>query len=532
MRKPDWKMVIVGLAAMTALAGPAFGADLAKFKDWDRSPEYVYLATDAEKKEWKKVNADEGAEKFVALFWAKRDPDIKTPVNELKQRFDALVEQADKIFKTGTKRGALTEMGRALILIGPPRPPIGHREDRAGGAPGLAGARDNQSMIDSGAPGSVITTWEFKYEEEQLPKWAGMKALTLRFQAEQARSTDLSLDSSMLKKLSAKALQAALTYPDLKELPIYKTREQVEAEMKAAAEAAAEKERGPELTPAVRTALEAALAKDPAGALAPLGLAYRDGATRLMIQIHAPASAVTTPESVKLAILVKAKDGKDAARREEPARLMKDKDDTFADRIIPVVPGDFQVAAALLDTSGNVISIGHRPASVASLPAEFGASPLFLAYSDLDIPSLKPDDPFVFAMRKFVARGENRFDSKKDGLSYEVRIYNPGFDPVTRKTALKRTIRIKPKGGGSGQEVPLPSEEATVIPEAKDGFTGNVVDLAGAIVDSKLGEYFRSGDFEFRVRVTDDILKKSVEVSAPFTVFGPPPAEKAPPKKK
>ncbi|HEX7578442.1 MAG TPA: hypothetical protein VF580_00445, partial [Thermoanaerobaculia bacterium] len=438
--------------------------------------------------------------------------------------------KADDLFKLGRTRGALTERGKAFILIGPPKS-IGKGTSRVGGQEGLAGTRANTSEIDSAAPGGQIDRYEFKYEPEQLPKWAEMKLLTLHFEGESVRNSETTIESGQLKKLAAKAAQVVVVNPALKELPVYKTKEQVEAEMKAAFEAAAEKERGPELSAAARQMLEGILIKDAGGPVALFGLAYRDGATRLMIQVHVGADAVKNPAEVKLVVLVKAKNGKDAARREEAVNISKAREEYFCDRILPVVPGDYEVAAALLDGTGAVLSAGHRPVSVPPLPADLAISPLLLGYADLEMPGLKPEDPFVFAQRKFVSRGDGKLDSKKDGLSYVVRLYNPGIDPVTRKTGLKRSIRIKPKSGGSGTDVPLPPEEAPVIPESKDGVAAYVIDLAGNIVEAKLGDYFRPGDYELRIKVTDEIAKKSVETVSPFTVVGPPPAQKAPKKK-
>ena len=109
------------LPLVLALALPVRAAGLEKFKDWPQSPEFVILTTDDEKKAWKNVATDADAEKFIALFWAKRDPDIKTPENEFRERFDALVKLADEGFTLGRRRGALTERGKAVILIGRPK---------------------------------------------------------------------------------------------------------------------------------------------------------------------------------------------------------------------------------------------------------------------------------------------------------------------------------------------------------------------------------------------------------------------------
>ncbi len=338
----------------------------------------------------------------------------------------------------------------------------------------------------------------------------------------------------MVKKLETKAVEVALAHPELKAPPVYKTREQVEAEVRSASEAQAEANRGPTLAPPVREALEKALAKEPFGTLTLLPLAYRDGATLLMVQLLVPGG-VPAPENAKLAILVKGKDGKDAARREEAASLQKSKSDAFADRSLPLPPGDYDVAAAVLDASGAVVSLAHRSVTVAPLPTEFAAATVFLAYNDYELESPKADEPLLFARRKFVGRGDGHFE-KGDGLSYVVRVYNPAVDPAKRTTLVKRTVKIKPKGGPA-IDVPQAPEQPSPAPETKDGKDVLVLDLAANIVPEDVGKYFRAGDYTLRLTFTDAVSGKTVEASAPFTVVGgpePPPAPKpaAPPKKK
>lgn len=517
--------LLLTLALGSSLAFPA-AAQLVKNKDWDKSPEYAYLITDAEKKAWKAVKTDEEADKFLALFWAKRDPDLKTPQNEYRLRFEALVAKADELFKMGSRRGALTERGKLLVLVGPPKS-MAQKVESSGSVP------IGDSGMGSVGGGGTTVIYQFIYEQPQLPAWADVKSLTANFRVDTGVLTESLIDMGPVKRIEKKAVEMAMKNPDLKEPPVYKTREQVEAEARAAAQAAAEKEKGPELSPEVKAKLEEILAKPAFGHLAPMGLAYRNGATRLMIQIHAPASAVPAPETAKLAILVRAKDGQDAARREEPAALQKSKGALFADRSIPILAGEYEIAAAILDLSGNVVASGHRSARVDALPTEFAASPILLAYGDLPADGAKPEDPYIFAMRKFVVRGDGAFD-KTDGLSYAVRIYNPGVDPVTHQTNLKRTVKIKPKNGAP-QEVPLPPDEPTTVPESKgEEPLAIVLDLAGNIVDANLGEYFRPGEFEFRVKVTDAVLNKTLEIAVPFTMTAPPApaAPVAAPKKK
>lgn len=519
------KRSISALAVLTLLLSAALPAVAAldKYKDWEKSPEYQYLATDAEKKDWKKIPSDEEAEKFVALFWAKRDPDLKTQRNEFRERFDVLVKLADERFALGRKRGALTERGKALILIGPPYA-IRSTGDRSAGAPfsGDSGA----ASLTGGAGGAV--TYTFVYDKTHLPPWSDAQSQDLRFIVDVGLGTESVLDGGAAKKLESKAAQMALVNPDLKEVPVYKTREQVEAEQKAAVEAA----KGPVLAPASRAAIDG-LPKEPFGALAVLPLAYGDGATRLNVQIYAPGSAVGTGEGVRLAILARAADGSEAARVDENATLGRTHADFFVDRALRVLPGDYDVAAVLLDASGKVLVSGRRTVTVSPLPTGFSASSLVVAVNDFPVDVPKPDEPFTFSARHFVVRGDGRLDGT-DGLSYAVRIYNPPVDPVARTVTLKRTIRIKPKGQPP-IDVPTPPEEPAKVPEQKDG-AALVLDLAGGIIESNLGQYLRPNDYELRVTISDAGTQKKLDLVTPFTVVASPaaapPAAAPAPKKK
>ncbi len=501
-------------------AGPCVAA-LDKYKDWDKSPESVYLATNDEKKEWKKIATDDAAEKFVALFWARRDPDLKTPVNEFKDRFDALVKKSDELFPLGRKRGALTERGKAFILIGPPKS-IAQGAGSSASTPfgGTSGGQGTQGSLQGtgamGDAGAATILTQFLYEKPQLPPWADVQTLDLKFQVDVGDARESLIDMGPAKRLEAKAVQAALVNPQLKEVPVYRTAAQVIAEQKSAADKAAEESKGPALSDASRATLEA-LAKEPFGALALLPVSYRDGASRLMIQLFVPAAAAGTGEGAKLLILAKDKDGKDAVRVEEAAGLKKTKADFFADRAVRVVPGDYDVAVALVDPAGKVLASARRPVTVPPLPTEFASSPLIVAVNDFPVDAPKPDEPFTFSARRFVVKGDGRVDAA-DGLSYAVRLYNPPVDPVTRTITLKRTVKIKPKGQPA-IDVPTPPEEPAKVPESKEPGT-LILDIAGGIVESNLGQYLKPGEYEIRLTLTEPASQKKLELATPFTVVG------------
>jgi GWxTD domain-containing protein len=494
----------LAIAAVTAAAAAPSLAALDKYKDWDKGPELQYFGTDDEKAAFRKLTTDEEAEKFIALFWARRDPDLRTPRNEFKERVEALVKLADEHFGRRGRRGALTERGKVLIVLGPPKQVV---PKDVTPAPGLSDKGGTEIAV---AQARVIE-YRFVYEDDRLPSFADQKKLEIVVEVDEGRGSETLMRAGPFAALQRKAVQAALVNPALKEPPVYKTREQLEAEQKSAAEAA----KGPALTPAVRAALEEAIGKPAFGPLTVMPIAFRDGAIRLMAQVVVPAASVTAPETTKLAVLVRDKEGKDAARIEEAAGLEKSKNALFAGRAVALGPGEYEAAAALVDASGAVLASGHRTAAVTAVPTEFAASPLFVGSNDLPGDPKRPDEPFTFSSRRFVAAAGGAFDAR-DGLSYAIRIYNPFVDPGTRTVLLRRSIRIKPKSG-SAVEVPAGAEKPTPVPEMKDAGT-LVIDLAGVIVDDNLGDYFRPGDYELRVVVTDQGSGKKLEAAAPFTL--------------
>ena len=90
--------LLATLVPLVALAFPA-AAQLEKFKDWDKSPEFTYYATDDEQKAWKAVKTDDEAEKFYNLFWGRRHPDYQ--------------KTAQNVFRLALRRPR-REGGRAL----------------------------------------------------------------------------------------------------------------------------------------------------------------------------------------------------------------------------------------------------------------------------------------------------------------------------------------------------------------------------------------------------------------------------------
>lgn len=77
-----------------------------------------YILKSDETKKLKKANRREKEELFIA-FWAKRDPSVDTPENELMDEYYSRVRYSNANFET-FQPGWKTDMGMIYILFGPP----------------------------------------------------------------------------------------------------------------------------------------------------------------------------------------------------------------------------------------------------------------------------------------------------------------------------------------------------------------------------------------------------------------------------
>jgi GWxTD domain-containing protein len=502
---------------------PGLGAGLERYKDWSKSPEFQFLATDAEQKEWKKVATDEQADKFVQLFWAKRDPDLKTPVNEYKLVFDQRVKEADQLFAMPRLRGALTERGKAYILIGAPKT----LQRFPGTLPQPLSAPGSANIPPPNEPGTSIgeSKVTFIYEAAQIAEWMKVKSLVAEFVVEQSSDFVSGRNGGEVKRLEANARAALLKNPDLKEAPHHRTAEELEAERQAALLAEAEAKKGPALTPAIRAALEGVAEDTALLAVVPLGGGETED-TRIQAQLFLPASAAELPAESRLAFLVRDKDGKDAARFEEVTSFELSAGGRYASRWFAVPPGDYTVAAGAFDASGKALAAAKKSVNVAPLPSDFAISPLVIAAAFFAVPNPRPEDAYTFAGHRFIAKG-GRLDPT-DALSFVLRVYNPAVDPATKTVSLSRTVKLKPKGSPA-MDLPQPQDPPVPAPERKDKDAKGIltVDVSAALIETRIGDYLRKpGEYELRVAVTDNVSKKKAEVSGTFVVTGTLPPKK------
>lgn len=114
------KKLLIALVLLHLAVSPLWAQLTQKYLSWADGP-VSFLMTPAELSQWKMITDDESAQHFIDLFWARRDQDPTSRVNEFRQQFDARVEAADQEFAEENLRGAMSDRGKTLILMGVPK---------------------------------------------------------------------------------------------------------------------------------------------------------------------------------------------------------------------------------------------------------------------------------------------------------------------------------------------------------------------------------------------------------------------------
>ncbi|HMA17601.1 MAG TPA: GWxTD domain-containing protein, partial [Thermoanaerobaculia bacterium] len=197
-------MVVAGLALA------AIGlAQLSKYKDWGKSAE-AYFLTPAEKDAWSRVASDADAEKFIAQFWAKRDPNPATSANEFRDEINRRIAAADEQFKMRSKRGSETNRGRLLVVLGlPTRVSTQRAQERAvddsGGV--TAPSIDTRATSFEGSP-AVVQTWT--YAKEKFDPSLDIGEIRARVTVDPQRGTDELMGAAAVDRAVAKIAEKSV----------------------------------------------------------------------------------------------------------------------------------------------------------------------------------------------------------------------------------------------------------------------------------------------------------------------------------
>jgi GWxTD domain-containing protein len=205
-------LFLAGLA-MTSLAL----AQLSKYKDWAKSPE-AYFLTPAEREEWSRVANDTDAEKFIATYWAKRDPTPATPQNEFKDGVMRRIAAADEQFKLRRyNRGSESFRGRVFVTLGAPsrasqsRGPSNDALPSGATVGGISTRPEGGSGLGDTSTSAVAVTWI--YDKDHFdPSW-GIPEMRIRFNVDPLRGSDDMAKDTLVDRAMATVAEKSIVNP-------------------------------------------------------------------------------------------------------------------------------------------------------------------------------------------------------------------------------------------------------------------------------------------------------------------------------
>jgi GWxTD domain-containing protein len=370
------------------------------FQDWIKSPE-AYYATQEEREEWARIGTEEDATRFIAMYWARRGEGFRLDVQRR-------IEFAERKFAVGSTPGSRTARGRVWMLLGSPNI---ERRERTSGRTGDIGSTgpnifERQSV--------VRTLWIYK--AERLPPEFGIPELTVQFQTDVSRGSEIIENPAAVEPHLAKAAElsrrSAPGEPVLSRGPI----EDVEKDVRG-------------MVDPLWKAGDA------------LGGARFSGETCwnpkgepfYAFQIFLPRGEKRFAElkSALFVGIVRDLAGTEVAVLRENAELSASRDgDRSFEKSIVLANGRYKAVLALLTPDGRGLLSGiGTEFELLPVPQEFHVSALHMTNNviSLEAPP-RPFEPFVFGGGKYVPKGDGRF-SAKDKVGYFVVIRNPDGEP-------------------------------------------------------------------------------------------------------
>lgn len=495
-----------GLAAAAVLIGLSAGSALAQLSptmtEWAEGP-VQHLMTKDEERAWGRITTDDAAQQFIDLFWARRDPSPATPRNEWKEAFEQRVAYADDHFAQGRIRGAMTERGRVLILLGGPT-----RLSRSGDLVGMPGAQQ-ESALDQPVP---TETWT--WDREQVPEFLGLPEMQIVF-VDQQGTGSYRLGRSPRTDVPGvlrKAHDHYLFRPELKEVPNY------------AAAAAVVREPGIPATE-IRTslsspALAAAVEQFEALETSPyqnVHLAYGqyitpDGDYFVPVQLFMPKNEAVAPGAAMTFFgVVENEQGEVVAVVEKPITVAESKGDVYVDQSLDLEPGKYEGTFGL--------AVNDEPVTIASTQMELtgiekdapGMGGLILSNNVFALPEAQlPTDPFAFGGIKVVPKGDLVFRTS-DELWYFFELRNPGLDEAGNAKVQVGVDLTGTLADGKTKKMRSPLAETPAQP--LKGVPGHYA--VGSAIPL---ETFDAGEYKLQLKVIDTVSKKTWNLEETFRI--------------
>lgn len=157
------------LISILLAAGFVYAQNSVSWKDlqnnmneWGKGPVSLIM-TNEERSTFTKLKTPEEKLQFIKLFWARRDPILRTRANEFKEEFFKRVEYANQNFAEKNVTGWQTARGKVYVIFGPPSR-VDHESIADSSRPALLWVYDNLPAKRIPRNEALMFVWrEFKY---------------------------------------------------------------------------------------------------------------------------------------------------------------------------------------------------------------------------------------------------------------------------------------------------------------------------------------------------------------------------------
>ena len=511
-------LIAATMVATTAVS--SFAALNAQNAEWGKGP-VQWIMTADEKAAWKNISNDADAQKFIDLFWARRDPTPSTPANEFRDAFEQRVKFADERYAQGRTRGSMTDRGRMTVIFGP-----ANRASRANVGPssgvddrGFGDPLNPQGMGSSQKSGRMA----WIYEGDRAQQMFGAPSVELDF-VDQFNTNEYKLEPTKMdiRGAEAKVINSYITQPALTAAPDFSKR--AAAPVAAVAAPAAPAVAAPMTafkTEAYQTAVNEFRAAKSNPFAKSLYVTWGEFVTGkgdyfVPVQLYVPKSAgLAAGADVTFFGIISDANGTPVNVFEEPAKLSASKDDFFVDRSLSL-PAGKHTAVFGIAQNGKPVSLVSADMNLAGSidPTAPAVSSLILSDNVYPLSAAqKPNDPYAFGGIKVVPKGDKIF-TQADELWYFFEVRNPGLDDATKQPKMQVKLDLEgtmPDGKKVARSSPPSEAPTTALPGVPGHFgVGSSIPLTS----------FKPGDYTLKVKVTDTITKQVYTLQDSFHIVG------------
>jgi GWxTD domain-containing protein len=496
--------LISSLAAVSLLVtAGAFAAVSPEKGDWARGPAgYLMMAED--QAAWKALPDDAAADRFIELFWARRDPTPATPRNEFREDFDARVKFVDEQFSGKGFKGSMTERGKTFILFGQPLKALNVQADTTAGRP------DESAKQESNAE-RARQRWI--YDGPNAQKMFGNPHVEIEF-IDRFGTGDFRLEPGRVDVASAQQRVAAMNVvqPNLTAVPVRQP---------AAAVAVAR----PTIVEGIITAaLQEAVDAQKSGTPKPSPALFSYAEFVAPTGDYFVPIALTVPKSANLASdtadtffgEIRDAAGTKVAAFEEPAKPVVAKNAWFVDRTLNLPSGKYTATVGLAK-GGTPLLVVSAPLDTNVMGKEaVGTSKLILWSDVLTLDEAAPvKAAYAFGKLQLVPNPGRTFGAK-DELGYFIEVNNPGIDPATSLPKLQLAVEMQRDGKPISQAPPTEVQAISLSGTTGPGHYA----IINSIPLGQLAKPLPAGDYSLKMKVLDIVSKQSYTVTESFKISG------------